>query len=285
MAAEPRVATLRRLLGLWRLYATMDLIWLLRDSAQALLWNAADVIMSVAGVTATLLIAERFAGIGPWSKLQVIFLMGYAMTVEGALTALFSNNVLHISRRVGRGQLDHLLIQPQPLWMALLTEGFLPFTGTAVLLLGLGLSGWAAIRLGLAVSAGWLAAATLNLAASVVVVLSFSFIWGSLAFWAPRAAEEISSSAWDTVAQLKRFPLDGLAPLVRAGLLTCLPAGLAAWLPCRYLLGQQRGIWAAAATPLAAALFGAAAAWVFGKGLAHYARTGSQRYSDFGHRR
>lgn len=285
MEGERRAETLRRLVRLWQVYGSMDLIWLTRDTKQALIWSISDLIMSAAGVTATMLIAERFAGIGPWTKDQVLFMMGYAVAVEGILATSFNYNVLHISRRVGRGQLDHVLIQPQPLWMALLTEGFAPFEGAAVFLLGAGLLAWATVRLGLAVSGGWLAALALNLVASTAVVVSFSFIWGSLAFWAPRAAEEISSSAVDIVSQLKRFPLDGLAPLVRVSLLTCLPSGLAAWLPSRYLLGQQAGAWAAAVTPLAALLFGALAAWVFGKGLVHYGRTGAQRYTDFGHRR
>ncbi|HOG46553.1 MAG TPA: ABC-2 family transporter protein [Anaerolineae bacterium] len=285
MEAERAPGMLRRLVRLWRLYATLDLIWLARDARQALLWSLSDMVTSAAGVAATLLIAERFAGIGPWSRPQVMFLMGYALTVEGILVMFFSNNILHISRRVGRGQLDHILTQPQPIWAAFLTEGFCPFTGSAVLAAGLALLGWATVRLGLAVSPSWAAAAALNLAASTAVALSFSFLWASLAFWAPRAAEEISSSAVDIIVQLKRFPLDGLGPLLRLGLLTCLPAGLTAWLPCRYLLGQARGVWAAAVTPLAGLLFVALAAWAFRKGLEHYGRTGSQRYSSFGHRR
>lgn len=284
MEGERRSGTLRRLLRLWWLYARMDLIWLTRDARQALIWGFSDVMTSAAGVAGTLLIAERFAGIGPWTAPQVVFMMGYAVAAEGILIAAFSNNILHISRRVGRGQVDHMLIQPQPLWVQLMTEGFMPFSGPAVLILGLGLLGWATHRLGLALSPGWAAAAALNLAASSAIVLSFSFTWGSLAFWAPRAAEEISSSAVDIVVQVKRFPLDGLGPVLRMGLVTLLPAGLVAWLPCRYLLGQAQGAWAALATPLAGLLFAAIAAFAFRRGMEHYAQTGSQRYSAFGHR-
>jgi ABC-2 type transport system permease protein len=285
MEAERQVGTIRRLLQLWRLYARLDLIWLMRDTRQALIWYVSDIVMSAAGVTAVLLIAERFAGIGPWTKQQVVFMMGYAMAAEGLLTAFFSYNVLHISRRIGRGQLDHVLVQPQPLWMTLLTEGFLPFSGSAVLILGLGLMAWATRRLGLAAGLGWAAAGVLNLVASATVALSFSFLWGSLAFWAPRAAEEISSSAVDMVGQLKGFPLDGLGPVWRMGLLSGLPVGLVAWLPCRYLLGHTPQAWAAAITPLAALLLGALSAWAFRRGLVHYGQTGSQRYTAFGHRR
>jgi len=117
------------------------------------------------------------------------------------------------------------------------------------------------------------------------VVVAFSFLWGSLAFWAPRAAEEISSSAVDLMVQLKAFPLDGLGPVPLAGLMTMLPVGFVAWYPCRYLLGLDRSPWAAAATPLAALIISALAGWIFTRGMKHYGRTGSQRYRDFGHRR
>ena len=95
------------------------------------------------------------------------------------------------------------------------------------------------------------------------------------------------------MSQLKPFPLDGLAPALAGSLLTLIPAGFVAWYPSRALLavgrlGQidQFPLGAdAAITPLAALLFGLLAAWLFRKGMHHYARTGSQRYLPWGFRR
>ena len=39
-------------------------------------------------------------------------------------------------------------------------------------------------------------------------------LWGSLAFWAPRAAEELNSSTFELSNQLAPFPLDGAAGIV-----------------------------------------------------------------------
>lgn len=284
MAADRRLRTLRRLFRLWRIYAYLDLLWITRDRWFCLTCCLADAVESVASVSATLLLASRFEGIGRWSLWQVVFMLGYGTVVSGVITAFFQYNVLHISRRLGRGQLDHILIQPQPIWMALLTEGFVPFSSSAILLPGLGLMAWAVARLSLAVSLGWLSLAALNLAASSIVVLSFSFLWGSLAFWAPRAAEEISSSAVDLTQHLKVFPLDGLAWPLQGGLLTAVPVGLVAWFPCRALLGLDQRSWTALATPLASMLLALVAMWVFRRGRVHYGRTGSQRYSSWGHR-
>jgi len=273
-----------RLLRLWRMYAALDFTLIMANMKLALVWYFSDMVINLASVTALLLLAERFAGIGAWTKDQVIFMLGYATTVSGLMNVLFGYNVLIISRRLGRGQLDHTLIQPQPIWVSLLTEGFMPFSGSSVLLPGIGLLAWSASRLSLAITPGWLALLLLNLAASSAILVSFSFLTGSLAFWAPRAAEEISSSSTRLLTQLKVFPLDGLSPALLGGLLSVLPVGFLAWYPSRALLGLNSASWAGWSTPLAALIFAAATSLIFGKGMRHYGRTGSQRYSNLGHR-
>jgi ABC-2 type transport system permease protein len=275
---------LRRLFRLWGLYARMDILWVTRDLKLFMMWYFSDGIFMVAAVTGMLLLAERFAGIGIWNKYQVIFMLGYATTVSGLVEMFFGYNVSFISRRLGRGQLDHTLIQPQPIWMTLLTEGFAPFSGSASLLPGAAMMLWAERRLALQTGPGWVAAVLLSLLASAAILLAFQYLWGSLAFWAPRSAEEINSSTMRLMNQLKSFPLDGLGAGLSGGLLTVLPVGFIAWYPCRALLGVEStpsGLWR---MPLAAVLFWLLAAGAFRRGLRHYGRTGSQRYSGFGHR-
>jgi ABC-2 type transport system permease protein len=279
------IGALRRLCRLWRASAYLDLLWMTRDLKQFLLYWSSDLVLNVASVTAVFLLAERFGRIGAWSKPQLFFMLGYAAAVKGVLEVLFGYNVLYISRRLGRGQLDHTLVQPQPLSMALLTEGFVPYSGSAALLTGMGLMAWGTAHLGHPITAGWLGFAVVNGVASAVIVLAFTFTWGSMAFWAPRAAEEINSSSLELVYQLKQFPLDGLGPALTGGLLTLLPVGFVAWYPCRALVGLGDPVQGTAVTCLAAALFGALALVIFRRGLRHYGRTGSQRYLSYGHRR
>ena len=50
-----------------------------------------------------------------------------------------------------------------------------------------------------------------NLCASIAIVMAFNYAWATLAFWAPRAAEEINDSTWNLLMQLQGFPLDGLS--------------------------------------------------------------------------
>ena len=269
---------------LWALYGRMDLLWVLRDAGNFLMYVGTETIMSVAAVTGMWLVSERFDGIGHWSKLQVLFLLGYGATANGLIEMLFGFNFAYISRKVGRGQLDHLLVQPQPLWLALLTEGFVPFTGAAMLLPGGTLLAWSIHALAIPITPGWLVLLLLSLLASMFVAMGFQYLWGSLAFWAPRSAEEINSSTARLLTELKALPLDGLSAGLTAGLLTALPVGFVAWYPCRALLGLSPQPWALWVTPLAALLFSMLASLTFNRGLAHYRKTGSQRYLPWGHR-
>jgi ABC-2 type transport system permease protein len=275
----------RRLVRLWRLYATLDLLFLARGPRTAVVYYLSDFTLGIAAITATFLLPERFDGIGPWTRPQVLFLLGYALLVRGLIDVLFNYNLSQISRRIGRGQLDHLLIQPQPLWMGFLTEGFAPVTGSGMLVPGLVLLVYALGQLQLTVSPAWCGLLVIDLASSIAVVLSFQYVWASIAFWAPRAAEEINTNTWRLLTQLAAFPLDGLSGWVLGSLLTIVPVGLIAWYPARALLGIDAPPWAPLILPAAGTVFAAFTAAIFLRGLRHYGQTGSTRYLDLGHRR
>ena len=92
MAAEYRPGV-RRLLRLWGLYAAMDLLFIARGPQAATFYYLADLVIGTAAVTATFLLAERFDGIGLWSRPQVLFLLGYALLVRGLIALFFNYNV------------------------------------------------------------------------------------------------------------------------------------------------------------------------------------------------
>ena len=278
------MCTLRRLLRLWRLYAWMDCMWVTRSFEKFAVYYLGEAIINAAAISSTLLLAERFDGLGPWSKAQVIFMLGYAAMATGVLAIFCGYNVLYIGRRLGRGQFDHTLLQPQPIWMALLTDGFNPFGASSAFLTGLGLALWASRSLSITVNLGWLALCVCNLLASASVVLAVSFFWGSLAFFAPRAAEEINTPLLRMLDHIKLFPLDGLSGVMLNGLLTVVPVGFVAWHPCRALLGHAAAWYAVWITPLAAVLSALLAVTMFRRGMHHYAYIGSSRYRDMGHR-
>jgi ABC-2 type transport system permease protein len=154
-----------------------------------------------------------------------------------------------------------------------------------MLLPALGILGWSVQRLGLGVTPAWLVLVAVDLLASLTIVLAFNYAWGSLAFWAPRAAEEINSQTWDLVTQLDPFPLDGLGALLLAGLVSVVPVGLIAWFPARGLVGIDTQPLVLLGPLVAALILGTLTAALFAGGLREYARRGSSRYLDYGHRR
>jgi ABC-2 type transport system permease protein len=279
------LTVLRRLVQLWLFFGYLDMTWMVRDLRSFAGYAFAEIIAVLSGITAMLLLAERFDGMGPWTQSQVVFLLGYAVTVSGLQECVFGFNIAFISRRIGRGQLDHMLVQPQPLWMTMVTEGFSPAAGFPILLSGLVLLGWGAVLVPIVVTPAWVGLFLVNVLGSWLILFSFAYIVGSLAFWAPRAAEEINSSSNRLIMQLRTFPLDGVSPLMLVGLMSVVPAGFIAWQPARALLGLDASLTGAWLTPLSSIAFAAIALLIFRTGLTHYAHTGSQRYLSYGHRR
>jgi ABC-2 type transport system permease protein len=241
--------------------------------------------MGIGALTATFLVAQRFDGIGPWTRPQVLFLLGFALLVRALIDIVFNYNLAFISRRVGRGQLDHLLIQPQPLWTSLLSEGLAPVTGSGMLLPAVVLLTVSGRDLALPLTPLWFVLFVVHLVSSIAIVIAFEYAVGALAFWAPRAAEEVNSSSWQLVTQLVPFPLEGLPTTLLVGLVTVVPVGLIAWFPSRVLLGIEVPWYAAAMVPIAALFVSATAWWIFASGMREYRRTGSTRYLASGHRR
>ncbi len=264
----------------------MDAGWFLRDTKLFLLNVLTDVVSNGAAVTGVLLLSERFGGIGGMSRGQVLFQLGYALLVEGVFMLFFMmNNVGHISRPIGRGQVDHMLLQPVPLWMQLITNGFIPASGSSMLVCGVAITAWAARSLGLAVTPLWVLALLGCLLCSAAVTLGFTYIVSAVAFWAPVAGEEVASTTVDLFFTTRMYPLGGTAPAVQTALCTVLPVGLAAWFPANLLLGQHPNHLPAALLAAMAAALTVLATLTFRKGLKHYATTGSVRYSDRGFRR
>jgi ABC-2 type transport system permease protein len=276
---------LRRLPALLANQARMDVTWVLNGLRTALAWYLGDAIFALSAVTTTFLVAARFDGIGAWTVSEVVFLLGFTLLVRGVLDIGFGFNVSFISRRIGRGQLDHMLLMPQPLWVTVLADGFSPASNSSMAIAGTVALALAIPALDLEVGPAWVALFLLHLVASAAVVLAFSYLWASLAFVAPRAAEEINSETMALVRNLAGFPLDGVGAWLTAVLVTAVPAGFVGWLPSRALLGKGDTALSFVWTPLAALVLWVVAAAAFRAGLRRYGRIGSTRYLAHGHRR
>jgi len=282
MADKITVARLMKLLGI---SAKMDLAWLLRDSKYALAIISADVISNLSIVSGVFLISVRFGGIGGMSADEVLFMMAYSTLTTGIFMMFGAGNNIHISRIIGRGQLEHLFTQPLPIKVQLATCGFMPFTGGSNFVVGVILMMIAVSRLELPVSFGWILSLAAYLLITMVVIVARAYLVSSMAFYAPVAAEEISYTAIEGTWFMSTFPLSGMPPLVQISLVTILPEGLMAWFPSLCLLGRPPLGLGAYYPLLYAVILSLIASCIFKRGLSYYVRKGSNRYVPYGFRR
>ncbi len=276
---------LKRILNLFGIAAKMDLVWLLRDTKYALAAISSDTISNISVVSSVYLIALRFGGIGGMSVDEVLFMMGYSTIVTGIFILFGSGNNIHISRIIGRGQLEHLFMQPHSLKVQLITSGFAPFTGSSNFIVGCILLIISINQLQLRITLWWIALLIVYLFSTMVIIVARAYFVSSAAFYAPVAAEEISTTAIEGTWQLSTFPLSGMPAFIQVPLLTILPEGLMAWFPSLCLLGRPP-LNLTEFYPLVYALVLALAAnFIFRKGLNYYVTKGSNRYVPYGFRR
>jgi ABC-2 type transport system permease protein len=281
----------RQFLGLYAQYARMDLAWLLRDTRVAIMAIIAETFSTAAGVAGVFLLAWRFSGIGGMSRWEVLFMLGYVACVDGLSVVFFGNcNTQHLCRRIGRGQFDHMIVQPLPYGVQLMTEGFIPFTGCQRLLCGIGVTVWAVHGMGLTPDFSppgllwWLTLAAC-LAVSLAVIIGLSYLLSAAAFWKPVAYEEITYTLInDLTGVLANYPLSGMPGGVQVILISVVPSGLLGWFPVCALLGKPP-LGLSSFYPLIAALvIWALALFLLRKGFRYYVRHGSVRYKAVGHR-
>ena len=277
--------TLIRILKLLVISAKMDMVLLLRDTKFAILGIFGDMINNVATVSGVFLIAVRFGGIGGMSADEVLFMMAYSTLVTGIFILFGSNNNIHISRIIGRGQLEHMFIQPLPLSLQLTTNGFAPFTGGGNFIIGIILMTVAVDRLGLHLTFSWVLTLIMYLLTTMTIIIARAYLVSSITFYAPVAAEEITNTAIDETWLLSTFPLSGMPRFIQIPLLTILPEGLMAWLPSLILLGKLQTGFATYYPMLFALMIAITASYFFRKGLRYYVQKGSNRYVPYGFRR
>jgi len=277
----------KRYMELYALYARLDLDFLLRDAKVSVMCIAADLLSSVAAVSGIFLLSWRFDGIGGMTRWDVLFMLGYVTCITGLFQMFFSNNNMgHISRVIGRGQLDHMFIQPLPLPVQILTEGFIPFTGCQNLICGMIIFVWSLNGMGKTVGILWILGLAGYLIVSLAIIIGLSYLLSSLTFKWQIAFEEISTTVIDDLTGvLSNYPLSGMPVIVQWGLVTAVPTGLLGWFPACALLLEKPPLGLSVFYPLIVAIIiWTLAAFAFRKGFKYYVKTGSNRYSSGGRR-
>jgi ABC-type uncharacterized transport system permease subunit len=259
------------------------LLGLFRTPKTLVLQLCVDIVVNVASVSGSLLLAVRFQGIGRWSLGGIVFLSAYSLLVSSLVGCLFGQNLASASRRIARGQLDHWLLTPRTLVGQFLSEGFNPLGQPIVLPSAVVAFVVTGLRVVHDVPWWWPLAAILSVASSVMVVVGFQIGVGAAAFWDPYAGEELSPAANRLTVGLASYPLDGISGGY-AILVHAVPVSAVAWLPAGALL-QRTMTWRLLAAPSTAVVVSALAGLVFWIGLNRYESGSSTRYSASGFRR
>lgn len=260
----------------------MDLASLLRDTRYMLVAILADVISNLSAIAGIFLLAMKLGSLGGLSQYEILFMLAYSNTINGWILIIGGcNNALNISRIIGRGQWEHMFIMPVP-YVLQLTTGIFPFTGSSNFISGIVMLLIAVLKLP-PLPVWWMPLLLINGIFSMVIIVSLSYLFSSLAFYAPVQCEEISTTVLASLENTSSFPLEGMPPYVKYPLLTLLPSGLIAWLPSMIILGHRPAL--ATLFPLCIALlFALASAYFFKKGFRYYVQTGINRYNNGGHR-
>lgn len=274
--------TIKRYFELLGIYARMDLFSLMRDSKFMAIAITADIVSNLSSISGIFLLAWKFGGIGGMDRFEILFMLAYGNIVMGFLNMMGGCNALFPSRIIGRGQWEHMFIMPLP-YTVQLTVGIFPFTCSGNLLSGIVVLCIAVRSLNTPLSWWWPIALILLLLCSMVIVVALSYLFSSLAFYAPVQCEEISSTVIYSAEHTMTFPLSGMPMYIRYPLLTIFPAGLMAWFPTMILLGKTTAF-ENFYPAVFALLLSLAAAYFFRKGFRYYVQKGINRYSPGGHR-
>ncbi len=250
--------------------------------ARGLVWMIGELVLAISSIVPSLAMAFALGHIGEWTQGDLVFLVGFVLTARGLAQVIGGGNILMISRKIGRGQLDHNLLQPLPLWKSLIVEGFGSLDLIVSQLLGVGCLCWGLTYVAQGSAAWWLALLA-NILSAAVLIICTQYLWGTLAFYAPQSAEEINTITDSAIGQLSILPLTDMMPFAKLVLSSVLPAGMIGAVPVFQLLHAHG--WALYATPLFAFIFAAITLLTFRQGLVHYGKYSISRYSSFGHRR
>lgn len=266
------------------LYGKMDLQWFLQDTKTCIIVILSELVSSVAAISSIVLLAVQFEGIGGMGLNEILFMLGFFTMANGIGYMFTGFNINNVSRIVGRGQIDHMVIQPVPLWMQMATMGFIPVSGNSGFIAGLGLTAFSLFQLQIPFSLSLVLLMMLYVVTSQALVIGMNYIFGSAAFYKPAAYEEVSALSNDLFQTLGKFPLSGMPSIVTGLLTTLFPVGLTAWFPAMILLQKVKAPAALLLPVIIALITVTLATYLFRKGMNHYVKNGCNRYRSMGFR-
>lgn len=206
-------------------------------------------------------IFERFDQIRGWRLPDVATLFGISAAGYG-VAAILAGGVPDLARRIHDGELDPMLTLPRSVLLQAVAARTRP-------------DGWGDIVSGLVLVglAGYLDLAHLPLVLLAILVSAFMFTASGVlvqcaAFWLGKV-DALARQITDFIVTFCTYPPVLFGWKLKVLLFTLLPAGFISYLPVALVRDFDASTLALALA--GAAIYGALARWVFGRGLRHYA--------------
>ena len=251
MGAGARLSSLRLVRALWRVNAAEELQYRANFVASLLgtaFWLA----------TALLTVAVFFRqtrSLGGWSFWEVVVLLGIFNCLAGLVEAMLRPGMSQLVEDVRSGGLDLVLARPvEP--QVFVSFRRLDLWRITDIVVGLGLSSFALLRLGRPPAAGTVVAFLVALVAAALVVYAIWISLMSLAFWFVSVLN--LSVLFDAVFEAARYPVSAYPGALRFLFVYLVPIAWTTTIPASTLTGRLGGGAALAAAAVAALALGLA---------------------------
>jgi ABC-2 type transport system permease protein len=220
---------------------------------------------------------HRFGSVQGWSLGEVALFYGLVNCMFAIADALGRGFDVLGTDFLRTGAFDRLLLRPRALALQLMGHDF-RISRAGRLLQGLAVIVFASVQAGIAWTPASVALALFAVAGGVALFLGILVLQATLSFWTVEGLEVANVLTYGGV-EAGQYPLSVYARWFRQLLTFVVPLACVAYYPALTILGRADPLgapaWVGAVSPLAGFVFLAAAFWVWGRGLRHYASTGS----------
>ncbi|MBM4367985.1 MAG: ABC-2 family transporter protein [Deltaproteobacteria bacterium] len=207
-----------------------------------------NVLIVSTGLVFLLALMDKVPRMGAWSREQMVFAWGFAECAIGLLYLLFGGLFVANHRYILGGELDRTLLRPANPLGQLLAEN-LGIDDISVILVGLGVMGWAAPGIEGVPHWRWLPLPVFLMAATLTLGgLLIGFVSVGLRLHHRGTAVGLVSH----LAIFNRYPIDLFGAPLRWLLTFGLPLAFAGFYPASFFLGTDAWLPYALATPLVA---------------------------------
>ena len=224
-----------RYLRLWRRFVTLALV---REAEYRLNFavNVLEGFAQLGVVVLTYALVYRFTDrVAGWTAAEALMLVGVYRALDGLLALQIAPNLMRMSRYIGEGELDFILLSPVSSQF-LVSLRWLQLPEIVNVLIGVALTIYAGGRAGITWSAPHVLDALVLAGCGLVLLYCLWFALVTLAFWLVKV-EALGFLFYD-VWQAGRYPVDYFKTSVRLLLTFIFPVAFATTFPTQALRGD-----------------------------------------------